>query len=405
MTGETAPTTQSPLLDAHQAAGAELLAYGPPDAPIHVVESFGTLDYEYASLRKACVLFDAPLTGTIEITGQDRLTFLESMLTNKVGNLSPGEARPSFWLNRKGRIVSDLRLLNLEGRTLIACDAHAIAETIATLDGYLFAEDASIADRSGDLSRFRLIGPTAPRLLELALGLAHPPPPGAGLELTHNGRVIVVEHTTDFAEPAFDLLVAREHAPSLWQQLIDLGEPPPLDESTGEPAGEPTDAQRELRLRRAGWLAINVARIEAGAPMFNIDFGPTNLPAETALLDTRVSFTKGCYLGQEVVARMHSLGKPKQTLVALKPVAQGEPAEGMPVAGGQVFTKDDPTGNPIGAVTSSTISPMLGGVPIAFAMLRTQHAEPGTDLVVNAEGAQLAVQVQPALRFWPISAG
>lgn len=403
----TAPSTQirqSPLLDLHRAADAELLPYGPPDAAVHVVESFGTLDYEYASLRKGCVLFDAPLTGTIEITGADRLPFLDSMLTNKVADLAEGDTRQTFWLNRKGRLVSDLRLVQLADRTLIACDVFTIAATIESLDGYLFSEDAAMADRSGELARFRLVGPTAPRLLELALGLSDAPAPGRAIEITHNDHPIVIEHTTDFAEPSFDLLIPRDHAESVWSELVELAEPPPLDETTGQPTAEPTETQQAIRLRRAGWLALNVARIESGAPMFNIDFGPSNLPAETSLLDSRVSFTKGCYLGQEVVARMHSLGKPKQTLVALKPADGSSQADaGMPVAGGQVFAANDPTGDPIGAITSSTIGPMLGGVPIAFAMIRTQHADPGTTLAVNAEGAQLTMTVQPVLRFWPIA--
>jgi folate-binding protein YgfZ len=149
--------------------------------------------------------------------------------------------------------------------------------------------------------------------------------------------------------------------------------------------------------RPIGWHAFNIARIEAGTPLFNIDFGPTNLPHETGLLSHRVSFTKGCYLGQEVVARLENLGKPKQILVGLK-----VQTDALPIAGAQVFEQnsDNSMGDQIGVVTSSTLSPMLGAVPIAFAMLKTTKATPGATVLVSAEGEQAPALISP-LRFWP----
>ena len=173
----------------------------------------------------------------------------------------------------------------------------------------------------------------------------------------------------------------RDRAAAIWEFLL---------------ATDHIVGQDKRRVRPIGWLAFNIARIEAGTPLFNIDFGPTNLPHESGILHDRVSFTKGCYLGQEIVARMESLGKPKQTLVGLK-----MQSDLLPVAGAQVFERgaDDVMGQQIGIVTSSTLSPMLGAAPIAFAMLKTACAAAGAAVLVNAEGEQVKATVE-SLRFW-----
>ncbi|MEO1511209.1 MAG: glycine cleavage T C-terminal barrel domain-containing protein, partial [Planctomycetota bacterium] len=161
------------------------------------------------------------------------------------------------------------------------------------------------------------------------------------------------------------------------------------------------------KLRPSGWLAYNTARIEAGTALFNLDFSSDSLPAETGeqTLNDRVSFTKGCFLGQEVVARMHARGQAKQRLVGLRPIGENlRDAEGFPrqpVGGTQVFAKADPEGDPVGIVTSSTISPMCGGESICFAMLRSKFAEDGASVALTAEGARLEARVQTDLRFLP----
>src|SRR4051812_36724439 len=103
----------SPLLRWHQQAEAALQTYGPPEAGVQVVETFGELELEYAALRKHCVLIDQPQRGTIQVTGADRLAFLNRMVTQELKGLAPFQVRRSFWLNRKGRIDADLRIIEL----------------------------------------------------------------------------------------------------------------------------------------------------------------------------------------------------------------------------------------------------------------------------------------------------
>ena len=143
-----------------------------------------------------------------------------------------------------------------------------------------------------------------------------------------------------------------------------------------------------------------MGRVEGGTPLFNIDFGSDSLPHETGVVEERVHFSKGCYLGQELVARMHNLGQPKQILRAVD-----FDNDRLPVSGTQVFASlpgADGTpqmGPEVGMITSSTISPLLGAVPIAFAMLRYDYAEESSQLYVAAEGQPGLATVRPGLSF------
>jgi len=127
--------------------------------------------------------------------------------------------------------------------------------------------------------------------------------------------------------------------------------------------------------------------------MFYLDFGPDSLPAETGVFEDRVSLTKGCYLGQEIVARMHSLGHPKKVLVALR---CEDGASDQPVTGAPVLDEND---KEVGAVTSSSPSPMLGGSIICFAMLKWSAREPGTSVRIATDTGPVSATVQKSLRF------
>ncbi len=172
---------------------------------------------------------------------------------------------------------------------------------------------------------------------------------------------VVVVRRDQTGEIGLELIIPRDDAASVYQSLLA------------------EDDNSKKRIRPIGWFAFNTARIEAGTPLFNVDFAASNLPHETGIVDNRVSFTKGCYLGQEIVARMQSLGKPKRMLVGLRIKGDCLPGDGA-----QVFHPDNEDSS-IGVVTSSTISPMLGAAPIAFAHIATAQAEIGNEVIVEAE--------------------
>lgn len=379
-----AATQQSPLHHRFADTDALLLPYGPPDAPVDVVGAFEEVGLEYAALRKAAVLFDEPHTTALIVRGDDRLSFLNSMVTQRVIDLAPGRSRPSFWLNRKGRIDADLRVIAREDHLVLLLDRHLAAATAESLNNYIFAEDCTIEQASDTHHTLALHGVAAPALL--AAKADNPAladiQPGENAVCTIAGVQALADRDDLTGDPGLRLIVAREQAERLYDALLA-----PADDA---PPAKPT-----------GWYALNTARIEAGRPLFNIDFGPDTLPAETSLLDSRIDFKKGCYLGQEVVARMDARKARKQGLAALR-INHDDPDTDAPLPGmgDRVFSPADPEGNPVGVVTSSTIAPMLSAAAICFAMLRDAETAPDTDLLVQAEGAKPHATVQPTLRFW-----
>jgi folate-binding protein YgfZ len=128
-----------------------------------------------------------------------------------------------------------------------------------------------------------------------------------------------------------------------------------------------------------GWAVFNTARIEAGRPLFGIDFDDSVLPAETAQLERAVSFTKGCYLGQEIVARMHARGQVARKIVGIR-----MQEDALPIAGAPIL---DEAQNQIGGITSSTVSPVLSGASICLGLIKSTFSAIGTEIKVAAEGA------------------
>jgi folate-binding protein YgfZ len=364
----------------------EYVAYGPPGADgaveCEVPATFGEPESEYAAIRRSAGIVDAPHRGTLRVTGEGRRAFLGNMLTQDLRGLDAGGVRASFWLNRKGRIEADLLLVESESETLIDVDVHQAARAAASLGAFLFAEDVSIADESAARHRLAVHGPAAARVVAAAAGddaialLA----PMRAVRGTIGSAPVVVARRDQTGGIGLEIFLDRATAEAVWDGLLAAGE-------RVEPG----------RVRPVGWYAYNTARIEAGTPLFNVDFAAENVPHETGVLADRVSFTKGCYLGQEIVARIEHLGRPKQLLLGLR-----MREDRLPVSGAQVFAAGAATlSEPIGAVTSSTISPMLGAVPIAFAQMRTAEAELGATVVVSAEGGLVPAEVVALGAFQP----
>jgi folate-binding protein YgfZ len=399
-------TLHSPLLPGLLARGGSTLPYADPGDPTRfaqVIDTFGALELEYAALRKACALFDRPQRGTILVRGAERIDFLNRMITQELKDLLPFASRHAFWLNRRGRIDADVRVTAIDDHLRFDLDAHAVRRTIETLQSYLFAEEVELVDASESLHRLALHGPEAAALLSGASVQSA----GPGLAELADRRAcvvrvgadeVLVERDDACGEVGLELTCAAEAAARVCDALLGAGATPE-GSGSGGPAAAKDEPGRRTRLRPAGWHAFNIARIEAGTPLYNLDFGPDNLPHETGVLRDRVSFKKGCYLGQEIVARTESLGHPKQKLVALRFEDDANPELPQPVSGAEIFAPGEGA-RACGHVTSSTISPMLGAVPVCFAMVKFAHATPGTRLLVTAEDARIGAVVQPELAFY-----
>jgi len=351
----------------------EYLPFGPADAEgaptCEVVAAYAEVELEYAAIRSGTALADCPQRGTLVVRGADRVDFVNRLVTQDLKRLADGAAARAFLTNRKGRIDADLVVARLPDALVIDTLAHDVAALREALEKMHFGEDIALESRLETHARIALHGPKSAAALK-ALGLLDPGGAAAWIAALGEARA-EIWRTDELGAPGFELSVPRAQASSLWRSLVTFG------------------------ARPAGWFATNTARLEAGTPLFRIDFGPNNLPHESGVLESRVSFTKGCYPGQEVVARMQNLGKPKQKLVGLR-----IDADLLPVADAQVFAMSEGTalGEQVGVVTSSGLAPMLGAVPIAFAMVSSSAYAEGTRVMVNAEGEQAPATVC-ALRF------
>ncbi len=368
----------------HQAAPIEVefIKYAAPgsarDSACELVGTFGDLEAEYAAIRRGAGLLDSPHRGTIVVTGADRLSVLNNLLTQELKDLTAGRVKCSFWLNRKGRIDADLMLVETAERLVIDVDTHRTAETVKALSEYVFTEDAAFSDESERWHHIAVHGPAALDAIAAAANQeAVALDPGQSANVSIADADVIVARCDVVGETGLALFVPIESVDTVWQTLVA------------------TEASIP-RVRPIGWHAFNIARIEAGTPLFNVDFGTTNLPHETAILAQRVSFTKGCYLGQEIVARMESLGKPKRCVVGIR-----VQSDVLPVAGAQIFecNDDDAMGAELGVVTSSTLSPMLGAQPIAFGMMKSRDDDASPTVLIAAEGELARATVMPELCF------
>lgn len=355
----------SPLHAKFDAADAQFMPFGEGAA---VVAMHDVLETEYAPIRKGAALMDCPHRALIELTGEDRQAFLHNVLTQDIQSMRPGQTRRAFMLTAKGRIIADLFVVHGETQTWLDTDVLGAQTLLDELDKLLFSEDVQIIDHRQTYHRLTLHGPKAMGVLDkFSPHSLEPLEPYAATKLKLGMIEPIAFRYDECGVAGLHLWTIAPHAPVLWQALLEAGE---------------DDALKPL-----GWLAYNIARIEAGSPLYMIDFGSDSLPGETGLLEQAVSFNKGCYRGQEIVARMKDIGHPAKALVGFD--VEGD---GLPVAGTPVF--DEPGGDAVGAVTSSTPSPMRSSKPIGIAMVKWDRREPGTTLHAPAEGESASIRIR-----------
>ena len=371
----------NPLDALHEQAEAAFLPYG---SHARVVESYGEVEAEYAAIRKGAALMDAPHRSLAILTGKDRLSFLHNKVTNDTNKLVAGSGCYAYLLNLKGRIVMDMNILQTEEATLVEIDRRLTQDFVQAMEKFVFTEDVRVLDGSEQLGRLTLLGPKASLLLKRVMD--------AGVETINEpfchakrmiGKTTVTVFRNDLAgEPQYELIVPRDQMVDLWQVLHEAGG----HEETGD---------NDLNLRAIGWSAFNTARIEAGTPLYGIDITDNHLPMETAHWYARaVSITKGCYLGQEIVARMHAHHAVARMLVGLR--IKGEK---LPVAGTDIFDGGGAAAQQVGIVTSSCTSPMLGNVPVAMGYVKKAFSTAGKEVELLAEGARVNAEVT-GLPLW-----
>ncbi len=348
----------SPLITHHDAGDVEMMAFG---RDIAIVAIHDMVETEYGRLRNRAAMMDCPHRALIELAGGDRHDFLHRMLTNDCApgstRTQPGSVTRQLLLDRQGRITADLVQLEAADRTYLDTDLPGAAGLLEELDKMLFGEDVRIGDATDRMHRLSFHGPKAADV---------------AATLDREGAVTYRHDQCDV--PGVHVWMPVEQVEGAWQRLADTGDP------------EQTDVSTSLA-KPIGWLAFNMARIEAGTPLYHVDFGTDTIPNQTPLLAEAVSNTKGCYRGQEIVARIRDRGHPSKLLVRFE--AAGDE---LPAAGESVFAGRD-LGQPVGAVTSSAPSPLKSGKPIGIAMVKWGCHEPGTTLHAPAETGIVAITV------------
>jgi folate-binding protein YgfZ len=356
----------NPLHPLHQQSSAEFQSYG----DIEIVSTFDLPQAEYTAIHKACGLMDLPQRGILELNGKDRLSFLNNFLTNQTWDkatktpMAPGKGCYAFLLNNQGRVVADMNVLELGDRTYLEMDRRMVEEVQKSFDKFLFSEQVKMQSRLGALHEIALHGPGALAIINAHVAAAIPELGAMDSAKTQAfGAEVLIWRDDACGVPGYHVILPVESAAAAWN-----GFAAPYAQQTNK---------RDLR--PVGWAAFNTARIEAGRALFGIDFDNTILPAETGQLDRAVSFTKGCYLGQEVVARMHARGQFAKKLVGIR-----MSGEELPIAGSQIFDEKD---NAIGGVTSSTISPILSRTALCLGYVKKNFVAEGTGVRIPAEGA------------------
>ncbi len=312
-----------------------------------------------ASVRRSAGLFRLPDRVVLRVRGADRVRWLNGMLTNDVSNLSPGPERSgchALLLTHQGRVVADFHVLWREAELWLETAASALLPVRERLGRFIVADAVELSEPTPALARLALEGPGAASYLARVTGVRPELSPGSCADVTIAGAGAVVARYGFSGEDAYQLFVAGDHVESVFQALAEAG-------------GD------DLVL--ADEVLLEVLRIEAGLPRIGAELDESVLPSE-ARLDAAVSTTKGCYTGQEVVARIASQGRVKHLLVGLQ--AQG--AEAIEV-GGAVFADE----KRVGEVTSSCFSPDAGAIALAF--VRRTHEAPGTELRVGERAVRV----------------
>jgi folate-binding protein YgfZ len=300
---------------------------------------------EYTALRYGTAVVDLGFRTVVRAIGPDRTAFLQGMLTNDVAGLAPGGGCPALLLTIQGRVTADLRVAALEDALLLDVDVRARRALLEALEALIIADDVELVEPAASLAAIGLEGPGAAAVLAETAAAGREPIGHAPLPL-HRLDVRAVR-ASEVRGPGFVLWAAAGAAPALWDALVAAG------------------------ARPCGMEALEGRRVEAGVPRIGLDMDATTLALEVPV-EEAVSGAKGCYLGQEVVARGTARGHVNRRLVGLR-LEGAEPPPGAPL----VYD-----GKEVGRLTSVARAFGLGGFA-GLGLVRREHWAPGTALGVR----------------------
>ena len=288
----------TPQLQAvEQASGATFTRYEERELPAR----FGDVATEWAAVRQRCGLLDAGFRGLLRLTGTDRTTFMQGMLSNDVASLRDGDGTYAAFLTIQGRVVSDLRVYALTDELWLDVPAQRAQPVREALERFIIADDVEFVEPDEWAPLVVVEGPQAARVLVAVLGESvNNLPRLAHRAVSFDGVSVRVAGVTHTGEDGYLITGPPDCAATLWQRCQAAGAQP------------------------VGMEALDILRVEAGLPWHGRDMDDNTLISEVGL-EAAISFTKGCYLGQEVVERVAARGQVQRKLVGLAGDAEAVP--------------------------------------------------------------------------------
>ena len=324
---------------------------------------YGNIAAEYNALRSGAMLVDRSARGRMRVEGAKAAEMITGLVTNDVQALLPGTGLYAAALTPKGKIVADIRVFARPDHFLVDVPPRAHAGWQAMVKKYINPQLAPNRDETAALRSVGVFGATARRIVSALSGIPQDvlAPLAMYSHLTGEiaGHPVLVARTPELELEGYELILPAEAFAKSWQKLLSLG------------------------ATAAGLHAWEIARIEAGRPEWGVDMNDATIPQEANFDTLRgISYTKGCYVGQEVVARVHFRGHVNKHLRGLM-AGKSEPApEGAAVLAA--------SGEQNGEVRSSALSPRLGAVAMGFVR---RDVETGTDVTLQWDGGKVSAKV------------
>ena len=323
---------------------------------LDVALSYGAPTKEYRSAREGVALHDASYLGRVKATGVDVLDLINRLSTNKVDDLALGSGAVTILPSEKGRIVDLVQVVNLGPYVLLLTGPGAQGKVTEWIDRYTFVEDAILEEVGPKTAFLTLIGPQALGILEKAVGKKlESLEPLASMVASISGTEVYVIRRDLGGHRAFSLLASAEEVECLWSHLVALGPVP------------------------VGMDAWDALRVEEGVPIYGQELTEEFNPLEAGLIGG-IDFAKGCYIGQEVIARLDTYDKVQKSLVTLD-LTQ---ASGLDRGAALLFE-----GKRVGSITS--IAGVPGGGTLGLGYVRRG---------VVREGALLSIEGDPGAKIW-----
>ena len=336
---------------------------------VEVVQHYGDVDAEHRCLTKAVALVDLTARGCLAVLGEDRVKFINGQVTNEVAGLRTGQGCYAALVNAKAKMQADLHVYRLENELILDFESGLLENVTNRLESHLVSDRVELVDASPHFGLLSLQGPKTVEAVE-SFGFKLPDAPfdHTQVSLTGLGEWYLMRNDR-LGQAGCDLYIPTAHLPEAANRLAKAV------------AGQGG--------RLAGWEATEIARIEAGIPRFGSDMDEATLPPEANLESRAISYTKGCYIGQEIIARIRTYGKVNRTLVGYR--LDDELAESATIGTKLV----DDSGKAVATLTSLAQSPGFGA--IALGLAKRTHSNPGQ--VLTAESPTVGQATVTSLPF------